>query len=116
MVTLVEMLPALMGDFFSVPLMNRMMLTDLLALNKVNVLTGASIQEITDKGLVAYINGEKKLIIADTVVIAAGLKSNDGLYQALKGQFPDVYIIGDCREPRNIMGAIWDGFEVGQTV
>jgi 2-enoate reductase len=85
-------------------------------LNKVNVLTDVSIQEITDKGLVTFVNGEEKLIIADTVVIAAGLKSDDGLYKALKGQFPEVYLIGDCREPRNIMGAIWDGFEVGQRV
>ncbi len=113
-VTLVEMLPELMGDFLSVPLMNRMMLTDLLALNKVKVLTGTSIQEITDEGII--VDSESNKIIADTVVIAAGLKPDDGFYQALKGQFPVVYAVGDCREPRNIMGAIWDGFEIGQTV
>lgn len=113
-VTLIEMFPALMGDFLSVPLMNRMMLMDLLALNKVTVLTGASIQEITDEGII--VDGESNKIKADTVVIAAGLKSDDGLCQALKRQFPDVYTVGDCRKPRNIMGAIWDGFEVGQTV
>lgn len=115
-VTLVEMLPALMGDFLSVPMMNRMMLTDLLTLNQVNVLTSAKIREITDKGVVVIINSEEKFIKADTVVIAAGLKSDDGLFQALKERFPVVYMVGDCREPRNIMGAIWDGFEVGRTV
>jgi 2-enoate reductase len=115
-VTLVEMLPELMGGFLAVPLMNRMMLTDLLALNKVHILTNVSIREITDEGLVATVNGEERLIKAHTVVIAAGLKSDDGLYQALKGRFPTVYMVGDCREPRNIMGAVWDGFEVGRTV
>jgi 2-enoate reductase len=112
--TLVEILPELMGDFLSVPLMNRMMLTDLLALNKVKVLTGASIREITGEGVI--VDGESGKITADTVVIATGLKSDDGLYQALKGRFPAVYSVGDCREPRNIMGAVWDGFEVGRTV
>lgn len=115
-VTLVEMLPELMAGFLSVPLMNRMMLTDLLALNKVNVLTSVNIRGITDEGLAVVINGEEKLIKADTFVIAAGLKPDDGLYQALKGQFSTVYMVGDCREPRNVMGAIWDGFEVGRTL
>jgi 2-enoate reductase len=113
-VTLVEMLPALMGDFLSVPLMNRMMLTDLLALNKVKVLTGARIQEITDEGII--VDGESNKIKADTVVIAAGLKPDDRLYQALDGKVSRLYMVGDCRQPRNIMGAVWDGFEVGRTV
>jgi 2-enoate reductase len=93
-----------------------MMLTDLLALNKVIVLTGVNIREITDEGLAATINGEEKLIKADTFVIATGLKPDDGLYQALKGQFSTVYMVGDCREPRNIMGAVWDGFEAGRSL
>jgi 2-enoate reductase len=115
-VTLVEMLPELMAGFLSVPLMNRMMLTDLLALNKVNVLTGVTIREITDEGIIVNTGDSGKTIKADTIVIATGLKSDDGLYQALKGRFSTVYTVGDCREPRNIMGAIWDGFEVGRTL
>ena len=115
-VTLVEMLPELMAGFLTVPLMNRMMLTDLLALNRVDVLTGVSVDEITAEGIKITVNNAEKTIKADTVVLAAGLKSDDGLYRALKGQFPNVHIVGDCREPRNIMGAIWDGFEAGRTV
>jgi len=115
-VTLVEMLSELMAGFLSVPLMNRMMLTDLLALNKVNVLTSVNIREITGEGIIVNTGDSGKTIKADTVVIATGLKSDDGLYQALKGRFSTVYTVGDCREPRNIMGAIWDSFEVGRTL
>jgi 2-enoate reductase len=115
-VTLIEMLPELMAGFLSVPLMNRMMLTDLLALNKVNILTGAHIREITNEGIIVNIGDSGKTIKADTVVIATGLKPDDRLYQTLQGRFPTVYMVGDCRETRNIMGAIWDGYEVGRTI
>jgi 2-enoate reductase len=115
-VTVVEMMPQLMGEFLTVPLMNRMMLTDLMALNKVEVLTGANIRAITGEGIIVNAGGPEKTVKADTVVIATGLKPDDGLYKSLKGQFSNVYLVGDCREPRNIMGAIWDGFEVGRTL
>jgi 2-enoate reductase len=50
-------------------------------------------------------------------VLAVGLKANAQLYQSLAGRYPRLlYAIGDCREPKNIMMAIWDGFEVGRTV
>jgi 2-enoate reductase len=117
-VTILEILPELMVGGMPVPLMNRMMLEDLLTLNKVDVVTAAHIQEITDEGIrVKYTNGNlEETINADSVVIATGLKSNADLYQALIGRFPQLYAIGDCREARNIMGAIWDGFEVGRTI
>ncbi len=115
-VTLVEMLPELMAGFLSVPLMNRMMLTDLLALNKVEVLTGVRVNEITTEGINIAANDTEKTIKADTVVLAAGLKPDDTLSRELRGKVANLYNIGDCREPRNIMGAIWDGFEAGRTI
>jgi 2-enoate reductase len=87
-----------------------------MALNKVDILTGADIREITGEGIIVKSGGPEKTIKADTVVIATGLKPDDELYKTLKGQFSNVYIVGDSREPRNIMGAIWDGFEVGRTL
>jgi 2-enoate reductase len=115
-VTVIEMQPQLMGEFLTVPLMNRMMLTDLMRLHKVNVLTGTNIREITGEGITVNDGGPEKTIKADTVVLAAGLKPDNGLCQPLKEEFSNVFIIGDCREPRNIMGAVWDGFEVGRTL
>ena len=116
-VTILEILPELMKAGMPVPLMNRQMLRDLLALNKVNILTGVRIREITDEGIIITTTSKvKKTINADTVVIASGLKSDDELFKALNGRFSQLYAVGDCQEPRNIMGAIWDGFEVGRTV
>ena len=117
-VTILEILPELMTGGLPVPLMNHTMLIDLLALNNVNVLTGVNVQEITEGSIVVTDNGENshRRIEADTVVIASGLKSDDGLYEKLAAQFSHVYAIGDCQEPRNIIGAIWDGYEVGRIV
>jgi 2-enoate reductase len=105
-----------MAGGMSVPLMNRLMLLDLLALNKVNVLTGACVREITSEGVKVSVNGSGKTIKADTIVLATGLKSDDTLSHELNGRFARLYVIGDCQEPRNIMGAVWDGFEVGRAV
>jgi 2-enoate reductase len=117
-VTIIEMLPELMTGGMTVPMMNRMMINDLLALYKVKVITDACVREIDDVSItIGFSNGNPdETRYSDSAVIASGLKSDDELYQALAGKFPHVYAVGDCREPRNIMGAIWDGFEVGRAV
>ena len=117
-VKIIEILPELMTGGLPVPLMNRMMLIDLLALNNVDVLTSVNVQEITEGWIIVTDKGEgsQRRINVDTVVIASGLTSDDDLFMKLAGQFSHVYAIGDCQEPRNIMGAIWDGYEVGRIV
>ena len=64
-------------------------------------------QRITDKGVVAIdAEGTRKVIEADTVIFAAGFKSNNPLEEKLKGMGPEVYAIGDCVKPGKIEGAI----------
>ena len=117
-VTILELLLELMTGGMTVPMMNRMMIEDLLTLNNVSVITGARVQGIADGGIrVTFSDGNpEKTINADSVVIATGLKSDDKLYQELTSRFSQLYAVGDCREARNIMGAIWDGYEVGRTI
>ncbi len=116
-VTLIEILQQLMVGGVPVPAMNRTMLIDLLAFNKVNVMTGAKIQKITDDSVdVVDRSGNSTVIPVDTIVVAAGLKPDDTLYKSLLGKEVHLYAIGDCQSPRNIMGALWDGFEVGRSV
>ena len=115
-VTVVEMLPELMTGSLPVPRMNQQMLLDLLALNKVKIITGARLQEITEEGVIVIAEAFKKAIKADTVVLALGLKSDNTLYQAMAGKYARLYAIGDCQKPRNIMEALWEGYEVGRTL
>lgn len=83
----------------------------------VKMMPGVKYDEITRKGLVITNKaGQKELIRADTVVIAAGSRSNNGLAEALKGKVPAIYAIGDCQEPRKIVNAVEEGEKVGREI
>jgi 2-enoate reductase len=114
--TIVEMLPELMAGGLPVPHMNKQMLLDLLVLNKVKVITGVTAKKIVDGGVIVSDKAKDTLVKADSVVLAAGLKSDDELYRAIIGKVAHLYVLGDCQSPRNIMGAIWDGYDVGRAV
>jgi len=116
-VSIVEMLPELMTGSLPVARANKMMLLDLLALNHVTIMTDTTLQEINKDGVVISNKAfDKKNLKTDIVVLAVGMKAKDSLYKELIGKIAHLYALGDCREPRNITGAIWDGYEVGRTV
>ena len=95
----------------------RELLLSRLAAKGVTMLTGVKYQELTDKGpAITTKEGEKQIIEADTVVLAAGAKPNRVLLQALEGKIPEIYSIGDCVEPRGIAGAIADGYRIGRRI
>jgi len=86
---------------------------DRLSSKGVTLLPGVKYNEVTPQGLsVTTKEGETKLIEADTIVLAAGARSNMKLYEELKGKALEVHVIGDCVEPRTIQEAIADGFSL----
>ena len=66
--------------------------------------------EINDKGL-TIINkeGQKQTIEADTIVTALPLVPDITLFRTLEKKVPEVYAIGDCKEPALIADAIGTG-------
>jgi 2,4-dienoyl-CoA reductase-like NADH-dependent reductase (Old Yellow Enzyme family)/thioredoxin reductase len=50
---------------------------------------------------------------AQTVIIAMGLRADHSLADTLADR-PDVYTIGDYVEPRDVLDAVYEGFEVGR--
>ncbi|MFW6105044.1 MAG: NAD(P)/FAD-dependent oxidoreductase [Chloroflexota bacterium] len=116
-VTVVEMLPEVMTTGIRVPDENRIMLLDLLAVNNVDIVTNTVVQEVTAAAVsVIDKTSRRRMIKAETVVLAVGLKANNKLCKSLRGKVSDWHALGDCREPRNIMGAIWDGYEVARMI
>ena len=112
--TIIEMLNGVMLDMYSA---NRMHLLKLLADADVNILTETKCLEIRDNGItIADKYGKRSTLEADTVVLAVGLKSTEGLLEALKDKIPEVYAIGDCVEPRKVINAIWEGFRTARLV
>lgn len=55
----------------------------------------------------------KKVVEADTVVLAAGSTPNNELAAALNGKAARVLSVGDCVEPRSMMEAVEEGFKAG---
>lgn len=73
-----------------------------------------------DGGIVTAIHNYSGQIVTfdrvDTVVLAVHRRTNDGLYQSLKGRVPELHRIGDCVAPRRAHAAIIEGERVGRVL
>ncbi|MHB8104166.1 MAG: FAD-dependent oxidoreductase, partial [Dehalococcoidales bacterium] len=73
--------------------------------------------EITDNGLtIINKDGVRETIAADTILPALPLTPNLELYESLKDKAPEVYAIGDCKEPLLIADAISKGMETARLI
>lgn len=116
-VTIIEMLDDLMIGSVPIPHANRQMVLDMLKLNHVTIMSGTRLVEVTDEG--AHLMGrdlKKTTLRADTLLLSVGLTPDRQLYETLVSRTPNLYLIGDARETRNIMGAIWDAYEIARII
>ena len=112
-VILVEMLDELMKGAPPTPHVNKLMIRDMLAFEKVEIMTGARLIGIHDEGVKCLRGSLQEIhLLADTVVLSLGLSPDRRLYEELAGNTPNLYLVGDAREARNVMGAVWDAYEV----
>jgi 2-enoate reductase len=113
-VTIVEMAGELMPEGVNI---NTMMgIHALLAQRGVEVLTSATLVKVNRASAVVEIDGEAREVKADSVVAATGFAADPTLRDALEGKVPEVVAIGDCLQPRNILGAIWEGFHAARVL
>ena len=63
-----------------------------------------------------YSGLERRIEGVDTVVLAAGSRSTDALYRALKGQVAELYAVGDCVAPRGVHQALLDATRVARAI
>ncbi|MBW2707888.1 MAG: FAD-dependent oxidoreductase [Deltaproteobacteria bacterium] len=82
----------------------------------VKIITQTEAVGITPKGLQVKDEQGSGFIAADTVVLAAGSKAENGLVKALEGRVPEIHVIGDAKKPRNVLAAIREGFQLGLTL
>lgn len=108
-VTIVELLPQIARD---VGITNRRALRERIREAGIAVFTSAKTQEILPAGITVEVDGKLQTIEADTVVLAVGFKPNKNLWESLVGKVPRLHVIGDCREPDKILGAIHDAWRV----
>ena len=75
--------------------------------------TGARVTGITSEGVEADTENGPEFVACDSVVIAAGSRSENQLVRDLEPLVPEVHTVGDANTPRNALDAIQEGFEVG---
>jgi 2,4-dienoyl-CoA reductase-like NADH-dependent reductase (Old Yellow Enzyme family)/NADPH-dependent 2,4-dienoyl-CoA reductase/sulfur reductase-like enzyme len=67
--------------------------------------------KITPEGVFAVENNGNELFFkADTVLVAAGLRSRSGTVEALRYTAPNFAVVGDCLRPRTIQEAVRTGY------
>ena len=113
-VTVVEMLPQIMNDVAATDFISY---SERIAKIGMKVVTDTRLEEVTDKGIV--VSNKKKgeyEIEADTVILALGFKSCQCLYNALKDDGKEVYLVGDAVHPGKIFDAIHTGYRAGLKV
>lgn len=99
------------NQFIRIPLINR------LQAKGVTIFTGVDYEEVTPTGVVIRNGvGERRVIQADTVVLAAGAKPNTELLPLVEGRVAQVLCVGDCVQPRGIREAVEEGFRAGLAI
>ena len=110
-VTLVEMLEDIASD-----LVNHLQyyLKQRLDEKGVTIHTSSKVKEL-GKGYVMIedASGMKKLDDFDSIILALGAeKPNDTVYKNLEGKVSELHVIGDARQPREIVDAVYEGEEI----
>lgn len=114
-VTVVEMLNDVASDMEP---LNRRGLLDALKSYGTKLLVNREVKEITDKGAIVFnkASGEEEILSTDAMVIAMGSQPVSGLAEALEDELQELYIIGDCKNPRRLLEAIYEGSLIGRLI
>jgi len=75
-----------------------------------SIVTGANVRSITSSAVNYEKDGLKKEIPVDTVLYAVGMRSHTETYLSLAAVAPHVDLVGDCRTPGKLLGAIHGGY------
>lgn len=104
-VTIIESLPEIVPDEVSAA---REYLFESLAKHGATILTGITVEAITENGVVTACG---RAIPADSVVLALGSRSDDGLRRTLEAAGHHVVVIGDAKAVRQILEATKEGYD-----
>ena len=112
-VSIIEMLPKIARDIGPT---TRWSVT--MRINRWGIIlhTSSKVIRITKSGVEIEREGDLELIEADTVVIAAGMESNNELVNQLKGKLSNIHVIGDSSQARRMLDAIHEGYALGQKI
>ena len=102
-VTLVETRPKIMKD---VAASDFLAYSERIAKTDMRVLTETRLEEVLDNGARVSSKKGEETIEADTVILALGLKAEQGLYNELIAAGKEAYLVGDAVKAGKIFDAI----------
>lgn len=109
-VKIIELLPEVGTDC---GLNDRSLLLKRLEELGVEIYVNRKINKITDQGMIVETEGKREEITGRTIVLSMGSKPNQNLIDVLKEIGISIYIVGDCKEVRKGLEAIYEGTKVG---
>lgn len=113
-VTIIEKLPEI-GVCTGIPLLVGITLIPRIKSYGVQFATNARVKEISDDAVIVSIDGKKETIRGfDQIIVATGTRSSNDLTLQLEGKLPQIYVIGDAKEPRTAFEATQEGAEVAR--
>ncbi len=115
-VMVVETLPKILSAGILSPIPNGQMIHDLFEHHHVTVLEKHRLSAVENGKVILESDGQKKVLDADTVVIAVGFRPAPSMAQELQRCGAVVYEIGDGQKVSTILHAVWDGYEVGNNI
>jgi 2,4-dienoyl-CoA reductase-like NADH-dependent reductase (Old Yellow Enzyme family)/thioredoxin reductase len=77
---------------------------------------GTTLHSISGRGVSVLDKRQMLFLKADTVVLAAGSRSDNELAEQMQRLVPELYTIGDAVEPRDSMDAIHEGSRIGREI
>jgi len=113
-VTVLEMQDAVALDMTLEP---RHLLMMRLKAKGITILTSAKVKEILDDGVVYVRDGKEESIHnVDNIILALGARPVNDLSEKLEGKVPEVYVIGDAKEPRKVFEATAEAAQVARKI
>lgn len=112
-VTIVENLDTLMAVNGPLCTANKNMLEKLVYFKGVNVITGTKAKSFSN-GVLELEN--EVSVECDSLILAVGYVSEKSLYDELKHNVRNMYLLGDAKNVANVMYAIWDAFEIANNI
>ncbi len=117
-VTVIEALDDIMAaGGAGAPYPNKQMISDLFENRGVRVFTDTKLVEVNDEGAVAEkADGTRELFKADTVIAAMGFRPAPNLKEEWAELNIPMYEVGDATGAGTIMKAIWDAYDVANSI
>jgi NAD(H)-dependent 7beta-hydroxy-3-oxo-delta4-cholenoic acid oxidoreductase len=113
-VTIIEMLDKVATDMSPE---GRVVLLERIRRKGIEIMLRTEVKEFLDDGVVIERDGREETIRGvERIVLCMGIEPADELAAKIEGEVPEVHVIGDAKQPRNLYQAIREGREAAMAI